>query len=66
MGEGVYLAFVRSNVYVAVRSGRDRFEPRIFRSLLEEGFAEALFEEVRMALGIVEDLNLNTRIWTKG
>jgi hypothetical protein len=65
MGEEVYLSFVGTNVYVAVKSTRNRFEPRIFRSLLEAEFSGALIEEVRMAVGIVEDLNLNTRIWTK-
>ncbi len=61
----VYLSFVGSNVYVAVASGRDRFEPRIFRTLLDFALVEGILNDLQLVTGIVEDLNLNTRIWTK-
>jgi hypothetical protein len=28
-------------------------------------FADSLLDDLQFALGIVEELNLNTRIWTK-
>ncbi len=60
-----YLSFVGSMVFVAVSYNRGLFEPKIFQSLLDfEGLCE-YFEDLRLAAGIVEDLNLNTRIWSK-
>jgi len=52
-------------VYVAITTGKDMFEPRIFRSLLDFGMCQEYFSDLQMILDIVEDLNLNTRIWTK-
>ena len=64
-GRKIYLSFVSSNVYVAVGYTKSLFEPRIFRTLLDfEPIAE-YFEDLSLAVGIVDDLNLNTRIWTK-
>ena len=64
-GRKIYLSFVSSNVYVAVAYTKSLFEPRIFRTLLDfEPIAE-YFEDLSLAVGIVDDLNLNTRIWTK-
>jgi len=61
----VYLSFVGSKIFVAVAYGRDLFEPRIFRTLLDFAPVREYFEDLGMAAGIVKDLNLNTRIWTK-
>jgi len=61
----IYISFVGSKVYVAVSYTRDLFEPRIFRTLLDFNPIKQYFEDFEMAVGIVEDLNLNTRIWTK-
>ncbi|MFT5169968.1 MAG: hypothetical protein ACI8Q2_000583, partial [Candidatus Omnitrophota bacterium] len=41
------------------------FEPRIFKTLLDFKPIEEYFEDLSFAIGIVEDLNLNTRIWSK-
>lgn len=61
----VYLSFVSSSVHVAVRTKRDMFEPRMLRTLLNFELVREYLEDLQLALGIVEDLNLNTRIWTK-
>jgi hypothetical protein len=61
----IMLSFAASKVYVAIPFERDLFEPRLFRTLLDfEPIAE-YFEDLQLAIGIVEDLNLNTRIWSK-
>lgn len=59
----IRLAFVDSNLYVAVSFGRDLFEPRIWRSLIDYREIRGYFENLQLVLGIVEELNLNTRIW---
>lgn len=64
-GNTVFLSFVHSNVHVAISLNRDLFEPRIFSTLLDFGLIEEYLDDLELATGIVEDLNLNTRIWTK-
>jgi hypothetical protein len=64
-GQALYLSFRHQNVYLAISSHRDMFEPRVFRSLLDRALIQTYVADMEMALGIVEDLNLNTRIWTK-
>ena len=61
----IYFSFIGSKVYVAVTYARNLFEPRIFRTLLDFSPIREYFEDFQMAVGIVEELNLNTRIWTK-
>jgi len=65
VGREVYLSFVRSRVFVAVGYDRELFEPRLYRSILGLEAVTGYFEDLRLALGIVQDLNLNTRIWSK-
>jgi len=64
-GKQIYLSFVHSTVCVAVTTGKNMFEPRIFRTLLDFDLAGEYFQDLQLATGIVDELNLNTRIWTK-
>lgn len=61
----IYVSFVNSFMYLAIEYTKDLFEPSMFRSLTKFDTVKPYFEEIRLATGIVEDLNLNTRIWTK-
>ncbi len=61
----VYLSFVGSKVFVAVSYTKNLFEPKIFSTLLDFGPIRQYYEDLQLAVGIIEDLNLNTRIWTK-
>lgn len=61
----VHIGFVHSNLYMAISLRKNMFEPRIFRSTLDFEIVQDYLEDVLLAVGIVEDLNLNTRIWTK-
>lgn len=63
MKQGVCLSFVQSNLYVAIASKKRLFEPRIFRTLVNYKACRAYFDDLQLAAGIVDDLNLNTRIW---
>ncbi len=64
-GKKIYLSFIGSMVFVAVSYTKDLFEPKIFRSLLRFGPIREYFEDLSLAIGIVDELNLNTRIWSK-
>ena len=62
-GKRVYLSFVGSEVFVAVPYRRHLFEPRVFSKITSFKSVRQYFDDLELALGIVEDLNLNTRIW---
>lgn len=64
-GGNIYFSFSGGNVYIAISSNKDRFEPRIFKSVLEIELAREFMDALQSAVGIVDELNLNTRIWTK-
>ncbi len=64
-GRKIYLSFVGSKVFVAVSYTKSLFKPRIFRTLLDFEPVRGYFEDLQLAIGIVDDLNLNTRIWSK-
>ena len=61
----IYLSFVGSSIFVALSETRPLFEPKIFSSILDFKTVCGYFEDLRVAVEIVEDLNLNTRIWSK-
>lgn len=64
-GRQIYLSFVGSQVFVAVSYRKALFEPRVFSTITEFSCAEQYFDDLHLAVGIVDDLNLNTRIWSK-
>jgi hypothetical protein len=64
-GRDIYLSFQLSKVFVAIPYRKDLFEPKMFRSVLDFEPIKEYYEDLQLALGIVENLDLNTRIWTK-
>ena len=64
-GKKIHLSFVHSCLYVAIPYTKDLFEPRLFHTLLDFQPIQQYFQDLQLAISIVEDLNLNTRIWTK-
>ncbi len=65
----IRLSFIASRVFVAIPTYHNHFEPpSLFapadKLLAPETLARYL-EELRFALAVVDELNLNTRIWTK-
>lgn len=61
----VYLSFRYSKVYIAINMKKNLFETRLFKSIVDYSFIEENIRFLILLTGIVEDLNLNTRIWTK-
>jgi hypothetical protein len=64
-GRKVHLSFVGSQVNAAISYNRSLFEPKLFSTLLDFEPVREYFEDLSLAVGLVEDLNLNMRIWTK-
>jgi uncharacterized protein DUF3137 len=61
----ILLSFVGSKIFMAVPYDKNLFEPRVNKTLLDYNTIERYFEDLQLMIGIVEDLNLNTRIWDK-
>lgn len=61
----VYLSFLNSKVYIAIYSNNDILEPSLSKSLLDQDAIKKFFDEIRLCVDIVDQLNLNTRIWSK-
>ncbi len=64
-GKSIYLSFINNNVHIAIPYKKNLFEPSIFSSCTDYAHVEEYYRDLALAAGIVEDLNLNTRIWTK-
>jgi len=64
-GTKVYFSFIGGEVNIGLSSQKNRFEPKLFSTVLDIDMAREFVSDLQLALGIVEDLNLNTRIWTK-
>ena len=61
----LYISFVNSFLYVAIAYKKDLFEPSYFKKLTRFSLVQEFFEDIHLAVSIVEELNLNNRIWTK-
>lgn len=61
----VHLAFKNNRAYLGVNYGRALFEPGIAASTSVEAIHE-MAAHFALAEAIVDELDLNTRIWTKG
>lgn len=61
----IYLSFLHSSVYIAISVRKDLFEPPFYKSMLDFDIVEEYFNYLILSVQIVEDLNLNTRIWSK-
>jgi hypothetical protein len=64
-GTKIYISFVGSKVYVAVPMTKNLFEPKYLSSLVDFAPIHEYYQDLMFAVGIVDDLNLNTRIWSK-
>jgi hypothetical protein len=65
----IRLSFIASRVFVAIPTYHNYFEPpSLFApadKLLDPATLAEYFEELKFVLAVVDELNLNTRIWTK-
>jgi len=64
-GRRVYFSFIGSRVYVAMSFNEDLFEPRIIRSGVRFEDMEQMNEQFKLIQVLIQEMNLNTRIWTK-
>jgi hypothetical protein len=61
----VYISFIGTHIYMAVSYDKDLFEPSIFHSLLDYKVAMEYIKTLHLAIGVVEELKLNQKLWSK-
>jgi len=61
----IYVSFIGGKIYLAIEYNRDMFEASVFHSLLEYKIAQEYIETLHLAVGIVEELKLNQKLWSK-
>ena len=62
----VSLSFINANMYIAFPLDKNYFEPPIFKTLLKPNILDDDMSVLSFMYDIVHELDLNTRIWTKG
>lgn len=58
-------SFISNRLYCSIPNSKNLFEPPISTSFLDVDFIYESIEPVIMYTGIINDLNLNLRIWSK-
>lgn len=61
----IYVAFLNNQLYMALFNNKNTFEPKVFGMIFSEKECLKLVSLLESITGIVEELKLNTRIWTK-
>ncbi|WP_448561571.1 DUF3137 domain-containing protein [Trichothermofontia sp.] len=68
IGKPLAISFTDSKLHIAIPNDKNLFEPPSiwFGSvLMTQQEVQTYFDDIKLAAGIVEDLNLNLRIWSK-
>lgn len=60
----IYLSFRNSKIFIAI-SSKDMFEPNPFKPLNDFDTIKEYYESFALVRGIVDELKLNRRIWSK-
>lgn len=61
----LYVSFIGGKIYMAIEYNKDLFEPSVFHSLLKYKIAMQYIQTLHLALGIVQELQLNQKLWSK-
>ncbi len=61
----LYISFNHNQIYLALEYNKDLFEPTVFSSLLDYKLVKEYISTLKLAIGIVHELKLNERLWSK-
>lgn len=61
----IFISFVHNHLHIAIAAGKDLFEPTVWNSLLEYNKAMEYINTLRSTIGIIEELKLNEKLWSK-
>ncbi|OHD72186.1 MAG: hypothetical protein A2W19_14855 [Spirochaetes bacterium RBG_16_49_21] len=65
VGRAIRISFIRNKIFIAIGNKKNSFEINLFKSLYDFDKIKEYYNDFRIALDIIDDLNLNTRIWLK-
>lgn len=61
----LHVSFHQNKIYMAIEYNKDLFEPSVFHSLLNYKIAMQYLQTLHLATGVVEELKLNQKLWSK-
>jgi hypothetical protein len=61
----LHVSFTHNQIYLALAYNKDLFEPTIFSSLLEYKLIKEYISTLQLAIGIIHELKLNEKLWSK-
>jgi hypothetical protein len=61
----LFISFVQNHIHVGIETKKNLFEPTLYTSLLDYKQAMEYINTLRYTLGIVEELKLNEKLWSK-
>ena len=61
----IQLSFVDSRLYIAIPFSKSLFEPKLFGEIVGIDNVKEYYTDLLIANDLVNDLNLNVRIWSK-
>ncbi len=61
----IEFSFLYSRMYIAISTNYNYFEPIQAQSVLSTDYLRNYYFQIQSCLGVVEELGLNTRIWSK-
>ncbi len=61
----LFVSFVHNHIHIGIGTKKDLFEPAIFTSLLDFKQAMEYINTLRYTIGLVEELKLNEKLWSK-
>ncbi|MEA3521814.1 MAG: DUF3137 domain-containing protein [Campylobacterota bacterium] len=63
--QDLYISFTSDKIHIAIAYNKDLFEPTVFSSLLDYKSAMEYIKTLHLAVGIVQELQLNQKLWSK-
>lgn len=61
----LFISFVHNHIHVAIGTGKDLLEPALFTSLLDYKQTMEYVTTLQNTIGLVEELKLNEKLWSK-
>jgi hypothetical protein len=65
LNKNIHLSFINSKMFLAISETKNMFDPKMGKSVLNPEMIEEFYNQVLGYVKIVDDMNLNTRIWSK-
>jgi len=63
--QDIYISFINTKIHLGIYYDKDLFEPTLFTSLLDYKQAISYTQTLQLSIGIVEELKLNEKLWSK-